>query len=875
MLIKVALAVHHAHQHGILHRDLKPGNILLDDQREPYVADFGLAKSTGSDNGLTITGVPLGTPSYISPEQASGQKGVTTATDVYSLGAILFELLTGRPPFRGETVMHTVRDVIEQDPPAPRSIAPWVERDLESICLKCLEKSPTRRYVSAEALVDDLRNWLEKRPIRARRQSVPERWLLWARRQPAFAALIALVVLLAAVGFPGALFLWRRAEGARKAEVRLREQLESTLYFQRIGVVERDLTLNHLNRVEDLLDQCLPVGLRGWEWHYLRRWLYRDSFQSIRCSNIPVAVAYSRDGRFLACTLDDQSTAIYDGQAHPAAPSQLPLAKIPGQGRVATALAFGNEDCLALSGQDSTVTLWQLSKGLNNLDQTRRILACKPGLVWGIGFSPDGKRLCACFDDGSATLWDLRGDPVTSTTWSPHDKRAVGVAFSPDGTLIATASYDGTVALTDSTRLQVIRRLSGHFGPVTSVAFSPDGTRLASTGIDMTVRVWDPRAGQELRRLRGHNGTTLAVAFSPDGARLVSSSMDQTMKVWDTTNYSDILTLRGHDEWVTSLAYSPDGYRLASCSMDRSIKIWDGAPVGESDRQDLLTFQGHRAMNYGVAFSPDSKQVASTSADATAKLWDAENGRELFVFRDHQSPVLSVSFSPDGALVATSGGDATTRVWESGSGRAVSVLRSSAEVCCCKFSPNGRLLATSDQKGLIKIWNAGTWKESRTLSGHDHFVWGLSFSNDGRQLASGSFDGTTRIWDVSSGRQLQVLNCRSAVRSVDFHPLAYRVASGGSDRVLRIWDSSTGRELSQVGKHTSGVTSVKFSADGRLLASGTDDGGIKLFDADTGREMHVFRGHTARIHGLSFDSRSHRLASSSSDNTVRIWIVSP
>ena len=258
-----------------------------------------LRRRSGKIEGLTITGVAIGTPSYISPEQARGQKGVTTATDVYSLGAILYELLTGQPPFRRETVVETIRDVIERDPPTPRSIAPSVDRDLEAICLKCLEKSPQARYPSAEALAEDLKNWLGQLPILARRRSAAQRCLILARGIPP-AALVALIALVALVGFPSALFLWRGAEIARQEAVRARRELESLLYFQRVGLVERDLSLNHLNRVENLLDESGPPNLRGWEWYYLRRWFLCDPYLLIKsrarpaltCGSVATAVTW-------------------------------------------------------------------------------------------------------------------------------------------------------------------------------------------------------------------------------------------------------------------------------------------------------------------------------------------------------------------------------------------------------------------------------------------------------------------------------------------------------------------------------------------------------------------------------------------------------
>ena len=313
LVATAARAVHHAHQRGILHRDLKPANILLDQQGAPHVTDFGLAKRVEGDHGQTQSGAIVGTPSYMPPEQARGEKVLTTAVDVYALGAILYELLTGRPPFRAASPLDTLLQVLEREPQRPRSVNGRVDRDLETICLKCLDKDPLRRYGSAEALARDLERILAGEPIAARRSSAWERGAKWARRRPAAAALVGVCLLAAlllvigvAVGVALLADKQQQTEKAYRAERSAKLELEDVLrderrtaYAQRLGLAHGDWLANNVDRAEEVLLGC-PEEFRHWEWRYLRRLCHADRL-TLRGHPGPVyGVTFSPNGKYVA-----------------------------------------------------------------------------------------------------------------------------------------------------------------------------------------------------------------------------------------------------------------------------------------------------------------------------------------------------------------------------------------------------------------------------------------------------------------------------------------------------------------------------------------------------------------------------------------------
>jgi WD40 repeat protein/serine/threonine protein kinase len=870
--IQAAEALDHAHTRGILHRDIKPGNLLLDDQGQLWVADFGLAQIQGNPH-LTLTGDILGTLRYMSPEQALARRVVIDGrTDIYSLGVTLYELLTLRPAIDGQDRGEILRKIAQEEPAAPRRLNPAVPRDLETILLKAMAKEPAERYATAKELADELRRFLEDKPIRARRVGLGQRAVLWARRRPAEAALVAvgsLAALALLVGTAWSVFWYGPQLRKERAAAATSE------YFQHMAQANTAWRDGNMGRLEQLLDTC-PVEHRDhWEWRYLKRQCHRELLKLEGHTAPLFEIQYSRDGKYLVSASLDNTLKLWGtttGQA---------LRQFVGHTNSVTGVALnpvdGNQ--LASASWDGTVRIWDATSG-----REIRSFALEPNLpLWDIKYSPDGNRLAATCGDGSVRIWDLEtGEPIVWPN-EPMPNVIRRLAFSPDGKWLAAPGVGFKVDLFRISTGQAIP-LVGHRDMALGVAFSPDGKHVATGSFDRTVRIWELATGETVSVLRGHEGVVWGLAFSPGGDQLASASSDPSVKLWDWKNEVELRTLRCHGGTVHDVAFSPDGARLATASHDLTVKLWDLA-----DNPEARILTGHAGPVHGIAFHPAGKVIASAGQDKTIKLWDVATGAPRTLNGGHDAAVLCVAFSPGGEILASGDKKGIVRFWDTASGRMSGALADDhgGEVSGLAFRPDGEHLAVAGKDGGVWIWQVKSSVKVGTFRDHERIVTTLAYSPDGRFLASGSADRRVIVHDTT-GRVIFANEDHSCwVHGVAYSPdgryfstatgispevpTPSRLVSVSGDGTLNLFDTTTYEKVRDINAHGADVWSIAFSPDGARLASASIDRTIKLWDVMSGKEVLLLRGHAGGVLGVAFSPDGNLLASSGRDGTVRIW----
>jgi WD40 repeat protein/serine/threonine protein kinase len=906
LVAQICDAVHHAHQKGVIHRDLKPGNIMVEAAPStgatmesgtvvPFqvkILDFGVARAIDHDSAApsvhTQAGQLIGTLPYMSPEQAAGDTdAIDTRSDVYSIGVIACQVLIGRLPYEveGKLLPEAARIIRDQEAVRLSAIDRSLRGDVETIVAKALQKDRRMRYQSAAELAADVRRYLRDEPIVARPASAIYHLRKFARRHKTLVAAAALVVV--TMGAGTAVSMWQAGRAGRALATAERERERASIAAASATREANRATLAGAAAAIASGDPITASRLlegaheRGWAWRF---WHARLD-ESVASVTLPAQIAaawMSPDGR-------DSAVVCVDGTVHRgslwsgALKESARLAETP----LRFAAFFDDGRRLITDGADRRVlTVFDAADG-RVLDRYKPIDA-PLGLL---EVSDDGRTILAGprrpGRSPADVLYLFRRDDAGAWTENRVSipRGTSCAAMTPDGRWLALGKGNEGV-MTWNTAESEPRELVPLARGAEAVAISSDATRIATGGVGKIISIWDRATGKLVRTLAGHTRAITALAFDPAGATLASAGDDLTIRLWDTSTGQPIATFIGHSATIERLQFCPDGI-LLSASKDRTIRIWRRDPY-----EKACVLRGHSSYVYAVAFPPDGARILSAAWDGKVCAWDAASGQLIGETSVDPGWVTALGVSPDGRTVVTgraAGGSPATPDFKVELRDAVSLAlvrelaREKGEVSDLVFSADGtRLYAAWDARGVDEF-DLSTTPPTRRRLIVEGAPRSLALSPDGRRIACGHTDGSISIVDAATGalvRRLEGHRARAWVRGLAFHPALPLLASACDDGTARLWDLETGRAVVLRG-HTDKVYCVAFSPDGAILATGSEDTTIALWDTREGapsdgvEELTRLRGHDAYVYSLAFSPDGSRLVSGSGDHTVRVWDTRP
>lgn len=874
LVITIARALHYAHQRGIVHRDIKPANILINKEGQPFITDFGIAKRLSADATISLEGQVIGTARYMAPEQAAGKSRETDhRADLYSLGVLLFEMFTGDVPFRGN-VQAILHQKLTEDPPSPRTMAPDLERDLETICLKCLEREPDKRYASAELVAQELERFRAGEPIVARPITRLERGWRWCRKRPDVASLVAGLFLTLTIGLAAASTLWRRAE-ANRAEAETNWQraednadsLRRSLYRARMNQVAIHHASGNLTTVRTFLDELARdpflQTLRGFEWRY-----YAGQAALVQTvanhGNVVTDVALSHDGDLCASIGRDPEHVI---RVWDVRTGELVRTLQAGSGQFQTIEFSPVSGLLASGSTDGFVRLW------NPRLDARLAAEVKHGpSVKRIRFSPNGKLLVSCGDHGGLRVWSARdlsavdqfpgGQSIEDVRFLPYGEWLIAavnngqlrlwnvgdrqptpprsipetvqaMAVSDDGNLLVAGDYHGGLSIIS---LEVNGdqpppprdRIQTFWGRIDDVEFIPRTNCVAVAASDGRTHVFDVHSRREIRQLETHHLSVGLLALAASGRVLATGSIDGSVSIIHTHQLTKPVIF-WHEHPVRDVAFLPGGEELLVA--DNSGRLWRWR-LNSGEAQ--LTRTGEELHSRTLSVHPGGRWVATGGQSPWVAVRDVES---LEVIQRVAVPAAGVSLircSSQGGLLAIATVEGPLRVYQTGdwSRPAWEAAHPPSPATALAFSPDDRWLAVGWQGGEVALLETATGKVSGVLTGPNSFPSALAFCDEGRQLAVATDNGEVHLWEVASRTRRRLIRAHTGqIKALAVLPGGQTLASGGRDRDLKLWDVESGELLTTLAGHLRQIFTLAVSPDGHTLVSGSLEGDVRVWRA--------------------------------------------